>query len=337
MDILQLEHFMAVVEEKSFSRAAERVFRTQPTISQSIKKLEDEVGAPLFARDMQEIVLTEAGRLLLDYARRILHLRDQTMHAMEELKVLNRGALSIAAPESAALYLIPGPLQEYLKKYPAIKVGIFRRRMDEIPCQVMDREVDVGFVLSEPSFKDIHCLPIYKDEMVLIAPPEHPITKRKEVKISDLGSEKFVFHHLCTPTWQNITEVFARHNTSLNVAAELWGYEIIKDFVRQGVGLAIVPQCTVLQELRNGTLTRVPVRGLRIPKKTFVIFRDPCYMTDAAQAFLKAVTSFRWSHLKTIKRIRRGPHAVHRSTPALRASNELDSATAKKAARGVDD
>ena len=107
MDLLPLEHFIAVVEERSFSRAAERVFRTQPAVSQSIKKLEQEVGTPLLARDVREVRLTDAGKVLLNYARRMLQLRDEAVCELSQLRSLNAGVVSIAAHESAALYLLP--------------------------------------------------------------------------------------------------------------------------------------------------------------------------------------------------------------------------------------
>lgn len=149
MDLLQLEHFLAVAEEGSFTRAAERVHRTQPAVSQSVKKLEESIGVSLFARDMPELTLTEAGRTLVDYARRILKLRDDAMRQVGELHSLNSGNLTIGAYESAAVYLLPGPLRRYFHQFPGIKVGIYRSRLDEIPRQVMDREIDVGFVKDE--------------------------------------------------------------------------------------------------------------------------------------------------------------------------------------------
>src|SRR5688572_25174745 len=132
MDLLQLEHFMAVAEEGSFTRAAERVYRTQPAVSQSIKKLEEAIGSPLFARDVHDIVLTEAGRTLLEFAQRIVRLRDDAVRRISDLRHLDSGQLSIAAHESAAVYLLPGPLRHYLHEYPQIKVGIYRSRLEEI-------------------------------------------------------------------------------------------------------------------------------------------------------------------------------------------------------------
>jgi DNA-binding transcriptional LysR family regulator len=293
MDILQLEHFVAVVEEGSLSRAAAKVFRTQPAISQSIKKLEEEVGTPLFARDMHYIALTDAGKLLVEYANRMLRLRDETVHALDELRSLGVGSLSIGAPESAALYLLPGPLHRFLQKHPGIKVGIYRRRMDEITRLVRDREMDVGFVLSEPVFKEVHSVPIYQDEMVLIASPEHSMIGRRNLRVEDLGDEHFVLHNLCTPTANQIAELFERNRTRLNIVAELWGYESIKTFVRQGVGLAIVPRITALEELRSGQLATVPIQGLHVPRQTYMIYRDPQYMTYSAREFLRTMTEYR--------------------------------------------
>ncbi len=151
MDLLQLEHFLAVVEEGSFTRAAERVYRTQPAVSQIVKKLEESIGVPLFARDMPGI-RSRAGRALVDYARRILKLRDDAMRQVGEIHNLNFGNLTIGAYESAAVYLLPGPLRRYFHQFPGIKVGIYRSRLDEIPRQVMDREIDVGFVKTNQSF-----------------------------------------------------------------------------------------------------------------------------------------------------------------------------------------
>jgi len=295
MDLLQLDHFLAVVEEGSFSRAAEKVFRTQPAISQSIKKLEEEIGAPLFARDVHDVALTEAGRLLVEYARRMLRLRDQTLQALGELRSLQAGSVSIAASESAALYLLPGPLRSFLERFPDIKLSIFRRPIEEIPRRVIDREVDVGFVLEQPAFHELQAVPIHTDSMILIASPQHPLARRRSVRIGDLGGERFVTHHGCTGTSQKVLRLFEASRTPFHVVAELWGFESIKNFVLQGVGLAIVPRVTALQELRDRSLVQIPVEGLDIPRQTFIICRDRRYLSDAARELLSLVGHCEWA------------------------------------------
>jgi DNA-binding transcriptional LysR family regulator len=294
MDLLQLEHFLAVVEERTFTRAAERVCRTQPAVSQSIKKLEDEVGAPLFARDVHEVSLTEAGRVLADYARRMVHLRDEALRQVTELKSLKAGTLAIAAHESAAVYLLPGPLRSYLQKFPDIKVGIYRSRLNEIPRQVMDREVDVGFVKDEPAFHELQWVEVHADELTCVASPNHPLAARSEVRVRDLGSEQFVLHHLCASTAEAIFRLFEQNGTRCKVVAELWSFENIKSFVQEEVGLAIVPGVTVRQELRDGTLARIPLRELSIPRRTLMIYREQGYLSDTARELIKIVRAFNW-------------------------------------------
>jgi DNA-binding transcriptional LysR family regulator len=294
VDLLQLEHFLAVVEERTFTRAAERVSRTQPAVSQSIKKLEEEVGAPLFARDVHDVSLTEAGKLLAEYARRMVRARDEAMRQIGALRDLKFGTLNIAAHESAAVYLLPAPLHAYLSRFPDIKVGIYRSRLSEIPRQVMDREVHVGFVKDAPAFHELKSVEVHADEMVLIASPRHPLVKRSAVQVRDLGTENFVLHHLCSSTEQMIMKLFKAHNTPCRVVAELWSFENIKSFVQAEVGMAIVPRITVAQEVRNGTLAIVPLRELAVPRRTLMIYREQGYLSDSARELIKIVRTFNW-------------------------------------------
>lgn len=294
MDLLQLEHFLAVVEERTFTRAAERVCRTQPAISQSIKRLEDEIGAPLFARDVHEVSLTEAGRVLADYARRIVGLRDEALRQVADVKGLKAGTLSIAAHESAAVYLLPGPLRTFLRAFPDIRIGIYRSRLNEIPRQVMDRQVDVGFVKDEPLFHELQSIEVHSDEMVCIASPMYGLGSKPQVSVRDLAGEPFILHHLCGSTADLIRQLFERNGVRCKVAAELWSFENIKHFVQERVGLAIVPGVTVRQELRDGTLVRVPLTDLAAPRRTLMICREQGFMSDSARELIKIVRAFNW-------------------------------------------
>ena len=202
MDLLQLEHFLAVAEEGNFTRAAERVGRTQPAVSQSVKKLEDEIGTALFARDCPGLSLTDAGKMLVEHTRRMVRLRDDALRQLAALQNLNSGTLSIAAHESAAVYLLPAPMREYLRRFPQVRVGIYQSRLEDIPRQVMDREVDVGFVKEAPAFREIRSVLVYSDQMVLIASPHHELASRGPVGIHQLGNEPFIVHPLWSDTEQ---------------------------------------------------------------------------------------------------------------------------------------
>ena len=294
MELLQLEHFLAVAEEGTFTRAATRVCRSQSAVSQSVKKLEEAIGVPLFARDMPELSLTEAGRAMVERARRMLSLRDDAIRQVGELRNLTTGSLAIAAHESAALYLLPGPLRRYFERFPRIKIGIHRRRLDEIARQVMDREFDIGFVKDEPAFQELRSVLIYSDYMILIASPRHALVARPKVQVRDLGSESFMMHHVCVATEQKILRLFESHSTHCNIAAELWSFESIKHFVQQDVGLAFVPRITVLQELAAGTLVEVPLEGLDMPRRIFMVFRNRGYVSDSAQQFIDVMGRFKW-------------------------------------------
>lgn len=320
MDLLQLEHFLAVVDERTFTRAAERVGRTQPAVSQSIKKLEEEVGAPLFARDVHDVSLTEAGRVLADYARRMVNLRDEAMRQVAGVKALKSGTLTIAAHESAAVYLLPAALRSYLRKFPDIKVGIHRARLDEIPRQVMDRQVDVGFVKDEPAFHELQSIEVHSDQMVCIGSPNHHLAGRSSVSVRDLGSERFVLHHLCSTTAEAILRLFAQHSTHCRVVAEVWSFENIKSFVQEEVGLAIVPGITVRQELAERTLVRIPLRELSIPRRTLMIYRDQGYVSDSARELIKVVRAFNWDVPRAVAKRPMLVHANHRIVPAARGS-----------------
>jgi DNA-binding transcriptional LysR family regulator len=295
MDLLQLEHFLAVVDEGSFTRAAERVCRTQSAISQSIKKLEDAAGGPLFARDAPDLSLTPAGELLVDYARRMVRIRDEAVRSLNDLRHMLVGNVSVAAHESAAVYLLPVPLRRYLRSFPDIKVGIYRSRLADIPSQVMDREVDVGFVKEEPGFRELTSVEVHLDEMVLIASPRHRLVGRPAVTIADLAREHFVIHHSCGATTQRIVRLFDDHGSRCKVAAELWSFENVKQFVREDVGLAIVPGICIKQELRDGALARLPLAELKMPRTTRVIFRDGRYLSEAARELIRHVSTTTWT------------------------------------------
>jgi DNA-binding transcriptional LysR family regulator len=319
MELLQLEHFLAVAEEGSFTRAAARVCRTQSAVSQNVKKLEEAIGVPLFARDMPELSLTEAGRAMVDRARRMLTLRDDAIRQVGELRNLASGNLTIAAHESAALYLLPGPLRRYFARFPRIKVGIHRRRLDEIARQVMDREFDIGFVKDEPAFQELRSVLVYSDEMILIASPRHTLADRPRVRVKDLGSESFMVHHMCVSTEQKILRMFESHATHCNIAAELWSFESIKHFVQQDVGLAFVPRITVRQELAARTLVEVPLDGLDMPRRIFMVYRNRGYVSDSAQQFIDVISAFKWDESL--------PHVPPRRAPlrAVRRGGGADS------------
>jgi DNA-binding transcriptional LysR family regulator len=273
MDLMQLEHFLAVADERTFTRAAERVFRTQPALSQSIKKLEKSVGAPLFARDLNGVSLTEAGKFLVEYARKMVTMRDEATRSISRLQALKAGTLSLAANESAELYLLPGPLKHFIQLFPEVKVRIQRGSLDEIPRKVLDREVQIGFVRDTSAFQELHSVEVYTDEMAVIASPDNPITLKKPASIQDLDGISLIVHRFCNWTEDTVLRLFRQHSLDYRVAVEVPSIESIKNLVLSDVGIAVVPRIAVLQELRQRRLVQIFIPEFAQTLRSVMIFR----------------------------------------------------------------
>lgn len=289
MDLAQLEIFLSVAEEKSFSRAAEKMLRTQPALSIAIKRLEEELGETLFDRSSKSGTLTEAGHILLSYAQRMINLRDEARDSIAELRGMYRGRLTIGANESTSLYLLPELLLDYRKLYPNIKIEVFRNVSERIPTEVLERNLDFGFLSYDPKNPQLQSIELNRDELVLVVPPGHRFVGRRQVTVKELGDEQFVAHNVKTPARTRIFELFARHDTPLNICIELATLETIKAFVELEAGIAILPRLAVRDELIAGRLVEVPVKGMKIDKVLRLIFRRENTLSHAAKCFLDLV------------------------------------------------
>jgi DNA-binding transcriptional LysR family regulator len=286
MEMAQLEYFMRVVQEKSFSKAAVRVFRTQPAVSIAIRRLEEEIGLPLLERNQKVPVLTEAGQVVYDYARRILGLRDEVGQAIRELQSLKSGRVRVGANESMSLYLLPELILAYRQQHPDVKVEIFRHASNRLTRELLERNIDIALMAFEPVDRELEAFPVLKDELVLIMSPKHRLAGRMSVKIKDLGTEPFVAHNVNSSSRFKVIEAFATQHTALNITLELDTIETIKRFVQQRVGLGFVPRMCVREELERGALVSVPVRGLSHNRTLWAAHRRGTHLSPAATTFL---------------------------------------------------
>jgi DNA-binding transcriptional LysR family regulator len=301
MELTQLEFFMMVVEEGSFSKAAVRVYRTQPAVSIAIRRLEEEIGAPLFDRSQKTPTLTDAGELVYDYARRILALRDQAQNVVSELRLVQRGRVRIGANESTSLYLLPHLILEFREQHPNVKVEIYRHVSERLPREVLDRNVDFALLAYEPVDSDLESFPILQDELVLVLYPDHPLAKRESLSIEQLGKESFLAHNVKTASRQKVIEAFTQAHTPLNIILELATVETIKRFVQLKIGLAFVPHMCVREELERGTLATVPVQGLTYVRTLWVTHRSQITFSHAAAAFLEVLRHQAKSQFRQVK------------------------------------
>src|SRR5436305_9366215 len=287
MEITQLEFFLEVVEEGSFSKAAERVYRTQPAVSLAIRRLEEEVGAPLLDRSQKTPALTDVGRVVHDYARRIIALRDQAREAVAEVRALKRGRVRIGANESTSLYLLPDLILRFRERHPNVLVELFRHPSQQLPRGVIDRTLDFALMAFEPKDSGLESFPVHKDELVLVMSPNHRLAARESVSIEELGEEPFLAHNVRAASRQRVVEAFAEHHTTLNITLELSTIETIKRFVQRELGLAIVPRMCVAEEIERGTLATVPVRGLTYERVLWATYLRGSTLSNAASAFLE--------------------------------------------------
>src|SRR5213594_1744673 len=220
MDISQLEVFLAVAREGGFSRAAAKLFRTQSAVSQAIRKLESEIGEPLFDRSSRDGLLTDAGRVLQEYAERLLNLRNDAQEALVELRELHKGKLAIAANEFTALYLLP-VLAEFRRLHPMIKVTVQRALGSHIPDDVLRHNSELGVLTYDPQEPQLHSVVVYLDELIFVVPPSHPLAGERQVSIRQLGAESFVAHIVSSPYREKVIQTFKRHKTPLHMDIEL--------------------------------------------------------------------------------------------------------------------
>ena len=290
MELSQLETFLAVAEEKSFSRAALRLHRTQPAVSQVIRKLEAAVGETLFDRAARDGSLTAAGVLLRDYALRLLALRREATSALGELKSVERGSLQLAANEYTCMYLLPA-INQFRREFPHVNVTVHRTLASRIPEELNLRTFEIGVVSFRPDPAQFRTIAVYGDSLAFIVGPSHPLAGAARVSINDLGKQTFIAHHVTSPLRRKVIETFQRYRTPLNMGIELPTIEAIKRFVTMGDGVALVPHLTVARELETGDLVRVPVDELEMKRVLRLVHRRQGTLSYAARAFLRTVRS----------------------------------------------
>lgn len=290
MDFFQLETFLAVAQSGSFSKAAKIVHRTQPAVSQVVRKLEEEVGEALFDRSARDGMLTDAGKVLEEYAHKMLNLRREARTSMQELRQVQRGTLVIAANEFTALYLLR-VLEEFRRFSPMIKIEVRRSLASSIAAQVADHSVELGILSFRPQDGAFQSIVVFRDELVFVTPPRHPLAKAKTISIRQLGAESFVAHNVVSPYRMKVLEAFKKHKTPLRLDVEMPTLETIKRFVAAGNGVALLPRISVEAELSRGELISVPVRELKLERKLRIIYRKNGQVSHAASAFLKIAES----------------------------------------------
>jgi len=290
MNLHELEVFLTVAREKSFSRAAQVLFRTQPAISAAVRRLETELGEKLFDRSSKSPALTDAGKLLQGYAERLLNLRAEVAPALAELRQLERGRVRVGANETGALYLLP-QIARYRSLYPQVKVEVVRSLARRIPEDLHRRSLDLGVLSYHPEDPNLSSVVVYRDRLTFIVHPRHRLARRRRVSIRELGVEIFAAHNIPSPYREQVLRTFRQHHVPLNMDVELPTVEAIKKYVQMGEAVALIPRMCTEEELAKKEVVEVAVPELRIERTLRVVYRRGDPLSHAARAFLQVVTA----------------------------------------------
>jgi DNA-binding transcriptional LysR family regulator len=290
MELYPLKVFLTVATEKSFSRAGEKLLRTQPAISLAVQRLEAELQEKLIDRSGKELLLTDAGRIVLDYARRFLNLQGDLENALAELRDNSAGRLIVGANESTTLYLLKH-IEKYRRLYPKVKVQVRRSYSSKIPTQLIDGDLELGVISYDPEDDRLIACTIYTDHLAFVVSPEHRFASRQEVTISELGMETFIAHNVMSPYRALVIKAFQQHKVPLNMDVEMPTVETIRKMVQKNEGVAFLPKMCVEQEIQQERLCEVRVPELYMERKIRLVYPAKRGLSHAAKAFLELIQS----------------------------------------------
>lgn len=286
MNLDDLRVFSAVASERSFSKAATRVGRTQPAVSQAVRRLEEAVGERLIDRAQRDGTLTQAGVMLLDYAARMLRLADEAHAAVRELRDVERGRVTIGANEAAVHMLLP-IIRGFLERHPRVQIDVRRVPSRNVGIELQQRNIDLGILTFPPADRDLASLTVGTDELVLLVPKTHPFAERTEVPFEEVGRQTIIAHNDPSPARERVLRISEERHAPLNISLSLPSLDGIKRAVELGLGVAILPRRCALSELARGQLQAVRIPELRALRRVRIVHRRGGTLSAAAAAFVE--------------------------------------------------
>jgi len=285
MDFDQLETFLEVARLSSFSRAAEKRFRTQPAISSQIRSLEEEVGAKLLDRSGGKVSITASGKLFLKFVEDILEARRVMLVAVAETERVPKGEIVVGANEGTCLHILPEVFAEFKKQYPDVNISITRSDYAKILESVIDNSVDFGVVSLPVNDPRLTVVLIHRDELVIIVPPKHPLSKLRSATITEAAN-----FPLIVPkgghTRDSLENLFYERKLKPRYTMELDSSELLKRFVAAGAGIGFIARSNVLEDVRANALAAIPISDATIRRDLALVFRKDKALSRAALAFI---------------------------------------------------
>jgi DNA-binding transcriptional LysR family regulator len=292
MDFDQLITFLQVAELGNFSRAAEKVLRSQPAVSAQIRQLEDEYGAKLFDRTKKSVTLTPAGELLLEYVKKLLALRQESLQAIADAGTETRGVLSIGANETTFLYVLPEVLALYHKLYPQVRISVYRNFSHKVLQKVEDDQVELGVVTIPVRATSLSAVSIFRDPLVWIASKNSEVAKQDTVTLKELAQEELILHKMGSLR-RLMDKQLRPFRPQLRVTMELTSAEMVKKFVAAGLGVSMISESFVQEELREGKLKILNTDGEQSFRELGLVYHQGRSLSRAAEALLEMATKGR--------------------------------------------
>jgi DNA-binding transcriptional LysR family regulator len=286
MTLEDLRVFAAVATERSFSKAARLLNRTQSAVSQSVRRLEDGTGEALIDRSSRDGTLTDAGRVLLDYASRLLRLAREARGAVADLRELRAGRLLIGSNEGGVHAVLP-LIEAFQPRHPGVVVEIRRVHARQLAREVLQRTVDFGVLTFNPQERDLASVLIGTDELVLLVAPDHAMARRRQLTMEEMGRLRVIAHNDPSPARERVLRLYERRHAPLNICLSLPSLDAIKRAVETGLGVALLPRRCAAGELARGQLVAIRVPELRSPRPLRLIYRRTGDLSHAAAAFLE--------------------------------------------------
>jgi DNA-binding transcriptional LysR family regulator len=285
----QLEALINLVAERSFSRAAKKMFLTQPSLTKHIKNLEDSVGAKVINRHNKGITLTLQGKLLYEYAQKVVGLREGVKEKISKSMEKDSGTVDIIASTIPANYILPGILGKFNKTYPKIKVNIKTVNSEEALDMVINRHAEMGFIGKKPLSRKINAEPVWKDRLVIAVSGAHRWRGKSSITAKDLMEEPFVTREKGSGT-REILENYLKENAGtdfrLNIVAELGSSEAIKEAMIAGLGVSFISIHAIRRELEQKLLVEIPVSGWVVERDFYVIYTKQHKLMPHQEIFL---------------------------------------------------
>jgi DNA-binding transcriptional LysR family regulator len=288
MDFDHLITFVEIVKQGSFSRAGQKLFRSQPAVSAQIRQLEQEYGQKLFDRVGKSIQLTTAGEALLEYAAKLLTLRNESLRAVADQASTPRGTLAIGANEATCLYVLPDIFAEFHRHYPQVQISIYRNFSHKVMEKIEDGTVDVGIVTLPVKSPSLRIYPIFRDRIMLMTSPSSPLAKQKSVTTAEIAEQPLIFPR--TGFMRRIHDKqFHPYRSRLHITMELPSVGMIKRFVAAGLGVSLISESFVRDEVRSGKAKLIPVSDMEIWRELGLVHRRDRTLPRSASAFIALV------------------------------------------------